>query len=146
MCCKKSAFTLYFSVKNKKKHVKTHIAFHFLSPYAIHGINFFGLNFHCTMEVVPKLFLKESSLLLSDTYLRKIYQVTSFLKPLKNSCGSQIIKLSRNKKNSPNKVKVFLNEVQVNPRGKQVPQTNSDYLVGRNFVGRNFCRVKFSSL
>ena len=36
------------------------------------------------------------------------------------------------------KVKLFLVEVQVNLRGYQVIETNYDFLVGRNFVGRNF--------
>ena len=50
------------------------------------------------------------------------------------------------RKISPNENKVSSNKVQVNLRGKQAFQTNFDYLVGRNFVGQNFCRAKFSSL
>ena len=59
---------------------------------------------------------------------------------------SKNLSLSPNEKFRPIKLKVSLVEVQVNIRGKQVIQTNYDYLVGRNLVGRNFRRAKFSSV
>ena len=64
-------------------------------------------------------------------YRAKLFVWQNFRHKTKNSS------LSPNEIFRPIKVKVFLNELQVNLRDKQVISKNFDHLIGRNFVGRN---------